>query len=46
MVSWGLGCGRAVPGVYAALQTDTDWVLDTVANYQGVRAAPVQQVWG
>ena len=46
VVSWGLGCGRAVPGVYAALQTDTDWVLDTVANYQGVRAAPVQQVWG
>lgn len=45
VVSWGLGCGRAVPGVYAALQTDTDWVLDTVANYQGVRAA-LQQVWG
>ena len=43
VVSWGLDCGQAVPGVYADLTRPeaNSWVVDNVSKLQGSRSAPI-----
>ena len=41
VTSWGIGCGSEIPAVYASLEANLDWLLDTF-NRHSIPLADIQ----